>query len=72
MTQIQNWRLEITCQEASLLVTNAPTKEIAIEYCKKINKNMKKEKDQLEFLEQRIRTITATSALHLGIRHGTE
>jgi hypothetical protein len=38
MTQIQIWRLEITCQEASLLVTNAPTKEIASEYCKKITK----------------------------------
>ena len=69
MTQVQNWRLEITCQEASLLVTNAPTKEIAIDYCKRLNPMMKEEKDQLEFLEQRIRTITATSALHLGIRH---
>jgi len=71
MTQIQNWRLEITCQEASLLVTNAPTKEIASEYCKKINKNLKLEKDQLEFLEKRICTITATSALHQGLLHGT-
>ena len=70
MTQVNKWRLEITCQEASLLISNPPTKQIATKYSTRENKFMN-ENQKIALLEKKIRTFTATSALHLGFAHGT-
>ena len=70
MASVLEWRLDITCKEASLLISNPPTKEIALQKSNLFNDSLL-EDQKLEILQDHIRTFSRSAALHSGITQGT-
>jgi len=71
MAKMLKDRLEIICKEASLLISNPPTKEIALATTSKGTNAVTLEADKLEILQAQIRTFTRSAAIHGGTNHGT-
>jgi len=70
MANVLERRLDTTCKEASLLISNPPTKDIALEQSNLVNDSLL-ENEKLEILQDHIRTFSKSSALHFGITQGT-
>ena len=66
---IDKRRLEIICKEASLLISNPPTKQLAVS-SSYVNENLSEE-ERIKELEKLIRTFKLKAAIHQGFRHGT-
>ena len=70
MAIVLGWRFNITCKEASLLISNPPTKDIAILKANSLNENLL-EPQKIQLLQDQIRTFTKSASLHAGILDGT-
>jgi len=70
MAIVLGWRFNITCKEASLLISNPPTKDIAILKANSLNENLL-EAQKIQLLQDQIRTFTKSASLHAGILDGT-
>ena len=70
MANVLERRLDTTCKEASLLISNPPTKEIALHKSNLFNDSLL-EDQKLEILQDHIRTFSRSAALHSGITQGT-
>ena len=71
MSIVSQWRKEISCKEAALLLTNPPTKQIAgaIIITKCIDKTQAN--DRIAYWQEKIQTFSTSAALHQGYAHGT-